>query len=221
MNTFFRKATLSFALASLMVMTSFVVLGSAPTAGEQAAVNGDVARSVGYVGGSKIDSGLIKDLAESDGPFEVYVIVSDKEMVNELLVSKGLSPIKAKEFPGIQLTSLMTLDKETVLALADSDAVTSILAYEKPMVDSYRVDLAKEDVADVAAPLPEDIDVDEVHGAVAAWEDGYTGETILLADIDDGFDMAHPDLQGQQARYEFGTYAGWPICYDDYAANQW
>jgi len=220
-NTFFRKAALSFALASLMVMTSFVVLGSAPTAAEQAAVNGDVARSVGYVGGSKIDSGLMKDLAESDGPFEVYVVVSDKEMVNELLVSKGLSPIKAKEFPGIQLTSLMTLDKETVLALANSDAVTSILAYEKPMVDSYRVDLAKEETAAIAALLPEDIDVDEVHGAVAAWEDGYTGETILLADIDDGFDMAHPDLQGQQARYEFGTYAGWPICYDDYAANQW
>lgn len=52
------------------------------------------------------------------------------------------------------------------------------------------------------------------HGAVAAWDKGYTGAGVRVADVDSGVDFAHPDLQGTQARQPFGPYAGWPIAYD-------
>jgi len=51
-------------------------------------------------------------------------------------------------------------------------------------------------------------------GASDAWAKGYTGEGVNIAVLDSGVDFGHPDLEGKQAVYEDGPYAGWPIALD-------
>jgi len=213
---------LSFVIASLMVVTSFVVIGVATIrAGSDASA--DVGYGTDVLPGYDIDPVVLEKLiAGSTGSFDVYVVVGDRGPANSLLASKGLPEIAGKEFPGLPTIRLMELDRATVEALANTDGVMAILPYERPMVDSWnKADAAREDFAMTPMPLPEDIDVDDVHGAVDAWLSGYTGDGVKIAIIDDGFDLAHPDLQGQQARYEGGDYDGWPMAYDDYGAYQW
>ncbi|MEA1907061.1 MAG: S8 family serine peptidase [Euryarchaeota archaeon] len=57
------------------------------------------------------------------------------------------------------------------------------------------------------------------HGAVNAWNNGFTGTGTKVAVIDSGVDFAHPDLQGTQARVDDPTspYDGWPIAFDPYS----
>ena len=47
---------------------------------------------------------------------------------------------------------------------------------------------------------PESVRSGEIHGAIDAWERGYTGEGMVVAVADTGVDFAHPDLNGTQAR---------------------
>ena len=220
MKTMLRRASLSVILASIMVVAALAVIGSAPTAAEDATDAGDGPGLNGN--GASVDPALLALLSESDGPFDVYVIAEDRAAANAVLASRGLSEIASREFAGMPTVSLMTLDSGTISALAAADGVTSIMAFEKPSVDESDARLVR-DIPDIdtVVPMPEDYDIDVVHGAVDAWDAGYDGEGVLLAVIDDGFDMAHPDMQGQQARYDSGAYAGWPIGYDDYAAFQW
>ena len=57
------------------------------------------------------------------------------------------------------------------------------------------------------------------HGAVNAWDNGFTGTGTKVAVLDSGVDFAHPDLQGTQARVEDpdSPYNGWPIAFDPYS----
>ena len=57
------------------------------------------------------------------------------------------------------------------------------------------------------------------HGAVNAWDNGFTGTGTKVAVLDSGVDFAHPDLQGTQARVDDPTspYHGWPIAFDPYS----
>lgn len=215
MNTFLRRTTLSVILVSIMVASTLTVMVTVPMAADE-----NAAGKSGY--GSGIDPALTEMMRKSNGPFDVYVIVDDRAAANAVLSSRGLAEINSREFAGIPTVSLMSLDKATIEALAGDGGAATIMAFERPMVEEARAELAGEDfAAAMVDPLPTDLDVNEVHGAVDAWDTGYDGEGVLLAVIDDGFDMAHPDLQGQQARYESGPYEGWPMAYDDYAAYQW
>ncbi len=204
-------------LASIMVVAAFTALGSGPIA---AADTDDGAYGSGVRGdGALLDPALLELMAVSDGPFEVYVIAEERAAANAVLASRGLQGIAGREFAGIPTVSLMSLDGATILALSEAEGVESILAFEKPTVDEAR---SVSDIdGEAVVPAPEDYDIDVVHGAVDAWASGYDGEGVLLAVIVVWFDMAHPDMQGQQARYDDGAYAGWPIAYDDYAALQW
>ncbi len=220
MNTRLKRASLSVVFASIMFVAALAVVGSAPTAAVDAAGGADGAGLKGS--GARVDPALAELMSASNGPFEVYVIAEERAAANAVLASMGLPEIASKEFAGIPTVSLMSLDAGAISALAAAEGVTGIMAFERPSVDDSDADLVKDIPAvDAVVPMPEDYDIDVVHGAVDAWEDGYDGEGVLLAVIDDGFDMAHPDMQGQQARYESGAYAGWPMAYDDYAANQW
>ena len=220
MKTMLRRASLSVIFASIMVVAALAVIGPTPTTAQSTAYDQDGMGSDGN--GARVDSALRELMLESDGPFDVYVIAEDRAAANTVLTSRGLPEIASREFAGMPTVSLMALDAGTISALAAADGVTSILAFEKPSVDESKAELLRDSVSvDSLVPAPEDYDIDVVHGAVDAWESGYDGEGVLLAVIDDGFDMAHPDMQGQQARHESGPYMGWPIAYDDYAALQW
>lgn len=65
-----------------------------------------------------------------------------------------------------------------------------------------------------AMPAPQDWNGADLIGASAAWAKGYTGAGVNIAIIDSGVDFGHPDLEGRQATYESGPYAGWPIALD-------
>jgi subtilisin family serine protease len=216
-RTILRRATLSIMLVSIMVVATFAILVSAPISAD----NDSMFDAMGLQSGSPIDPALEDMMARSMGPFEVYVIATDRNEVNSVLVERGQTPILSKEFEGIPTIQLMELDARTITALAGCSGVVRIMTLERPMIEPVNIDLAKEDFIPDGAPSVNDHDVDVVHGAVDAWDLGFTGEGVVIADIDTGFDLAHPDLQGQQARYESGTYAGWPMAYDDYGAMKW
>ena len=232
MNRLMSGASLSFVACALMVMTSFVAMSSTPA--NEAQLLAEESALTNRLGGAdvslnaeitdpdaKLDPRLDKSMRESRGPFEVYLIVDDREAANDILASKGLGLIRGQQVAGIPDVSLMELDGKTIRLLAESPGVTKILQYQAPEIEPSNIDLAREDFQTTAAPAVEDYDVDVVHGAVESWDMGFTGEGVKVAVIDDGFDLAHPDMQGIQARYESGLYAGWPMAYDDYAASKW
>jgi predicted nucleic acid-binding Zn-ribbon protein len=172
----------------------------------------------------KIDSALAESMRHAMEPLEVYVLVTDRTEVNAYLASHGLPQIAGVEIPGLPTTRVMELFPDQITALGKMPGVYKIMPYEKPVFDDAPLDRALEDVpVDIAKPGTDDYDVDMVHGATAAWADGYMGDGVKIAVIDTGMDMAHPDLQGQQARYEdpSSPYFGWPIAYDDRAAYLW
>jgi len=232
----YRRGFLSLMLTVLMVATSFFVIATAPAA----AASGPVSESVGGTSDAtgfssivsdpemKIDSVLKERLTTARDPMMVYVVVNDREAVNAYLESAGLPTIKSKEIPNMPTVQLMTLDAKQIHLLAANPGVSKIMMWEKPVVDPTPVDpdVAAElsrAVIEGAPPAVEDYDVDYLHGATDAWSMGWTGAGVNIALVDDGFDMAHPDLQGQQARYTdtASPYYGWPIAYDDYAAQLW
>jgi len=228
MNDLCKRAGLSLAFMALMVLTSFSAIAAVPAAaGTDQATATDTVPLTADNGSvtKKLDPALEKSMTESRGPFKVYVVVNDRDIVNQLLGSKGLSQIMGKEFPGIPTVRLMELDAKTISALAESPGVSNILAYEQPTVDERNVldRAAERSQAEAMLPGTEDYDVDVVQGAAAAWAEGFKGEGVKIADIDTGFDMAHPDMQGQAARYDnpASPYYGWPIGYDDYGAYVW
>ncbi|MGQ9599176.1 MAG: choice-of-anchor J domain-containing protein [Anaerolineae bacterium] len=58
------------------------------------------------------------------------------------------------------------------------------------------------------------------HKAKAAWERGYKGQGVTIAVIDDGVDMAHPDMMGTQKIYNSSAapqYNGWPMVMDPFS----
>jgi uncharacterized repeat protein (TIGR01451 family) len=73
-----------------------------------------------------------------------------------------------------------------------------------------------------AMPAPQDwyeVTPEGPHKAQAAWERGYRGEGVAVAVIDDGVDMAHPDLMGTQRIYNSVVapqYNGWPMVMDPF-----
>jgi uncharacterized repeat protein (TIGR01451 family) len=68
---------------------------------------------------------------------------------------------------------------------------------------------------------PQDWYGHSVIGADKAWAKGYTGEGVNIAIIDSGVDFGHPDLDGRQATYTSGPYAGWPIALDPRSMRQY
>ena len=58
-------------------------------------------------------------------------------------------------------------------------------------------------------------------GASKAWAKGYTGSGVNVAIIDSGVDFGHPDLNGTQATYPSGPYAGWPIALDPFSMRNY
>jgi len=148
-----------------------------------------------------------------------YVSITDVDQVNALLKTRGLPIVKGMQLPGMPIVRVLYLDPRTRAELEASSGVAKVLPYLPP---DFEDPVPNEDIwIALAPPTTYDYDVDVVHGAASAWSLGYTGAGVKVAVIDTGFDMGHPDLQGQQARYSSGPYAGWPIVYDDYAAAGW
>jgi hypothetical protein len=71
-------------------------------------------------------------------------------------------------------------------------------------------------------------DVAYNHKSAAAWANGFTGDGVVVADIDSGVDFCNPDLMNtwktytttNSSNYEYGGvsnyldyYAGWPVAY--------
>jgi subtilisin family serine protease len=222
LNALKGRTGLSFAVVMLMVVTAFSVVVTVPALGLSDGASDASRWRMSDDPQEKLDSNLREEMKTSDGPFEVYLIVDDRASVNECLMGLGLQAIRGAEIEGIPTVRLMSLDADHITALASLDGVIGVLKYYMPTTDPARLDAVDEglDLVD-GLPAVEDYDVDVVHGAVDAWEIGYTGEDVKIAIIDTGFDMAHPDLQGQQARYEdpASPYYGWPIAYDDFTAN--
>jgi len=231
----YRRASLSLLLMIIMTATSFAVMAvpnSAAWAGVVSegvtAVDGDdplasVEKPIASTNPEdKMDSSLLAALKRSDGPFKVYVSISDRETVNEYMAANNLPLVKGAELPGMPTMRLLDLSAIDVLGLASNPGVSSIFEYEAPQIEEKSVISSQAgDDFEAAPPEVEDLDVDYLHGAIDAWMEGYTGAGVQIAVIDTGFDMAHPDLQGQQARYTSGPYSGWPIAYDDRAASLW
>lgn len=63
----------------------------------------------------------------------------------------------------------------------------------------------------------------DVMGASGAWELGYTGQGVIVGQLDDGIDFGHPDLEGTWAtvRDPASPYYGWPLIYDPGPALIW
>ena len=231
----YRRASLSLLLMVIMTATSFAVLAMP----NSAAWSGIVSEDVTGVDGEdslasaektiastnpedKLDSSLLDALKKSDGPFSVYVTISDRESVNTYMEANGLPLVRGAELPGMPTVRLLDLSAVDVLGLASNPGVSSIFEYQAPQIEEKSVITSQAgDDFDVSPPEVEDLDVDYLHGAIDAWMSGFTGAGVQIAVIDTGFDMAHPDLQGQQARYTSGPYSGWPIAYDDRAAAYW
>ena len=70
---------------------------------------------------------------------------------------------------------------------------------------------------------PDSVRSGEIHGAIDAWERGYTGEGMVVAVADTGVDFAHPDLNGTQARVldSSSPYHGWPLMFDHNSMYHW
>ncbi|MBN1678297.1 MAG: S8 family serine peptidase, partial [Candidatus Thermoplasmatota archaeon] len=217
----------------LMAATSFVALAIPNSAAlsdltDESALGGDGSKAYGakpmmsVSPEKKLDSRLADAVMKSDGPFKVQVFISDRDAANEYLAAHDLPLVKGAELPGLPTSRILELSAVDIMGLASNPGVLKVLQYERPQIDerSAVMDAVGEDW-EVAPPEVEDLDVDYLHGAWDAWMEGYTGAGVNIAVIDTGFDMAHPDLQGQQARYTFGPYAGWPIAYDDQAAWMW
>ena len=231
----YRRASLSLLLMIIMTATSFVVM-AVPNSAAWSGVVSEDASAVGddttLASGEKpiastnpedkLDAALQETLKKSDGPFKVYVAISDRTAANEYMTAHGLPLVKGAELAGMPTMRLLDLSAVDILGLASNPGVSSIFEYEAPQIEERSVinSLAGDDF-EAAPPEVEDLDVDYLHGAIDAWMSGYTGAGVQIAVIDTGFDMAHPDLQGQQARYTSGPYNGWPIAYDDRAAAMW
>ncbi|OGS43881.1 MAG: hypothetical protein A3K76_07330 [Euryarchaeota archaeon RBG_13_57_23] len=217
---------MSLGLVLIMLATSFTVAASGMDGSEQVSAtdgvgDGDLDALLGASAGI-LDPALESSIAQSNELQTVYVVVSDVEAANSVLTSFGHDTIKGKLLSGVPAVRMMELEPATIMALAKSDGVIKVMKYEQPATEPTNLELARESYSSLTVPpATEDYDVNYVHGAVASWESGFTGEGVKLAVIDDGFDMAHPDLQGQQARHEFGPYEGWPIAYEDYGAYRW
>ena len=226
MKAVLSRAGMSLALVLIMLATSFSVAAAGLSGAERvSATEGIGAENVDALlgaGSGKLDPALESSITKSDEVQMVYVVVNDVDAANEALASLGLKTISGRLLSGAPTIRLMELEPTAIVALAKSDGVTKIMRYEQPATEPARLELSRDNVLTMASsPSTEDYDINEVHGAVDAWESGFTGEGVRLAVIDDGFDMAHPDLQGQQARYDFGPYEGWPIAYEDYGAYRW
>ena len=232
----YRRVSLSLLLMILMAASSFAVL-AAPSASagpgplgesapDTATVDSDWARVVesaaNMAPNDRLSAALAEKIKSSQGMFKVHVAVVDRAPVNEYMASHGLPLVMGIELPGLPTMRLLELSSEDIVGLASNPGVMSIFEYEKPQYDAdSAVTGDPEEKIDAAPPEVEDLDVDIVHGAADAWMAGFTGDGVKIAVIDTGFDMAHPDLQGQQARYTFGNYNGWPIAYDDAASWAW
>ncbi|MEM3049907.1 MAG: S8 family serine peptidase [Thermoplasmata archaeon] len=239
MNRLYR-VSLSALIMVLMVATSFVVLTTpaAATPAPSDVIAPRLPAKEGALGGvelrnadlpalsqnEKIDKILAERMKNSMGPFKVYVLVTDKDAVNSYLARNGLPTVDGYQIQGLPLVRVMDLYSTHIAALSKNTGVFKIMVYEPPVYDVAPLDPALEGAdVELVRPVIEDFDVDYLHGATDAWADGYTGYGIKIAVIDTGFDMAHPDLLGQQARYEdpASPYFGWPIAYDDRAAYYW
>ena len=231
------RTFVSLLLMALMTATAFVVMVSAPAAADTASADGGIVET-GVTGSSgttmmdqltqryqsKLDPVLAEKVTRERGPYMVYVLVGDRQAVNDYLGANGLPLVNGKQLSGLPIVSLMELDAKQITALAKNPGVFRIMTYEKPVVEPVILPADEESVPTNALPPQiEDYNVDVVHGAGDAWDLGYSGEGIKIAVVDTGFDLGHPDLQGQQARYEdlASPYYGWPIAYDDVGAMYW
>jgi hypothetical protein len=236
MMSSYKRMSLSLALVLMMAATSLAVLAVPSSSAGEPYLGGSVLDGTDIQGPldtrmknllstnpeDKLDVALAEKMKKSDGPFEVHVAITDRTAVNEFMEANGLPLVKGVELPGMPTMRLLELTSKEIMGLASNAGVLMIFEYQKPQIEENSV--VRADSANglmVAPPAVEDLDVDYVHGAVDAWMAGFTGLGVQIAVIDTGFDMAHPDLQGQQARYTFGPYNGWPIAYDDRASIDW
>lgn len=230
-----KRSSVSFLVALVMIVASFAVLSSASAsadpavdyAGSSATPEGTgpngALKSHSPPADDKIDAALKERMKDSHGKIKVDLIVTDRAMVNLQLGEMGIPEIRGFEFKDRPTPRTIELDAKQIWLLAANHGISRIMSHPEPTFEPGvdKAALEAEGIEMAPDPIFDDYFVNEVHGAVSAWDKGYTGSGVNIAVIDTGFDMAHPDLQGQQARYTSGPYDGWPISYDDMAAYDW
>ncbi|MFQ6107752.1 MAG: S8 family serine peptidase, partial [Thermoplasmata archaeon] len=109
--------------------------------------------------------------------------------------------------------------------VASLPSTVSILKYPQPEPHTAKkVDTLSLDGGFVPNNLNSSIN----HGVQAAWDNGWRGDGVKIAVIDDGVDFAHPELLGKAVRFDVSGvdpallaekpylqyYDGWPMAFD-------
>ena len=215
-----------------MVVLVFLMLSTIPSVYKVSADDlGDMDQN--DINSSTIDTLLDKNMLNVDGQTEwtqgkgtadVVVLTTD---AGEL--GRALKGIPYKGVVGIASNSGLSTPRLQIPSWA-IDLVKSLPStigvydYLTPEKHSSSENTAYSE----SAFLPTNIDGIKNHKVPEAWAYGYQGEGVEIAIVDDGVDLAHPDLLGTVARYNVGripsttlnkkpwlaTYDGWPISFD-------
>jgi len=143
--------------------------------------------------------------------------------------SKSRVPGTYRTFGSLQVDSNLMHRLLKIASIKEVVAVNSLQPVDAPeppdpdMVDNTKYEEAVKNRIYPArpphAPEPDMWMAAMEHGAVNAWNNGFTGTGTKVAVLDSGVDFGHPDLQGTQARVDDPTspYNGWPIAFDPYS----
>lgn len=177
---------------------------------------------------AKIDPRL-RDLAHSGSQGLVLVDCIVQPGVDLMpLFERALLRPSLEPF-GPRITGYIRADR--LSKLASSPSVQAVMATGFPRPEPYPASLTQTNNEEQALLLSDDqawasgwFEKDYV-GWETAWANGFTGNGVFVAVLDDGVDFGHPDLMGKQARItdsespyyvtnKDGEPMGWPIVVD-------
>jgi len=104
--------------------------------------------------------------------------------------------------------------------LKDQDAVRAKLQALSASAPDWADAKAFGDGRTLPQPKADLVLAADPHNVQAAWDQGFTGEGVTVAVVDDGIDTAHPDLMGTQKLYSStlnSQYNGWPMVFSPFS----
>src|SRR3990172_492418 len=104
------------------------------------------------------------------------------------------------------------------------DPMDTAKAAEKPLAAPTERTLPAGSGSGDPSPAGANLDVvRDRHGFAWPWSQAIRGAGVNVAVVEDGVDMAHPDLSGRQATVTdpASPYFGWPIAYDPVSMSRY